>query len=69
MGKSGRIYRQRGRRNYERSGSMNPYPEKPGSMRLNFEPEKFDDIMDIYAGTDQLEPYTEHYQWDDEDDI
>jgi hypothetical protein len=59
MGKSGRNYRERGRL---RDG-------RPGSMRPDFEPEKFDDFMDIYRDTDHLDPLTEHYQWEDEDDI
>jgi len=69
MGKSGRNYRERSRRTYVRSGSMSPNPDRPGSMNPNFEPENFDDIMDIYADTDQLDPGYEHYQWEDEDDI
>jgi hypothetical protein len=38
-------------------------------MNPDFEPEKFDDIMDIYTDTDQFDPDIEHYQWEDEDDI
>jgi hypothetical protein len=59
MGKSGRNYRERGRR----------HDGHPGSMRPDFKPEKFDDFMDIYQDTDQVDPLTEHYQWEDEDDI
>jgi hypothetical protein len=71
MGKSGRNYRERGKRNDGHMGSMNPYPKKPGSMSLNFEPEKFNDIMDIYTDTDYGEQGTDCYSWvdEDEDDI
>lgn len=69
MGKSGRNYLERGRRNSVRSGSISPNPDRPGSMNPDFEPEKFDDIMDIYTDTDQFDPDIEHYQWEDEDDI
>ena len=68
MGKSGRNFRERGRRNDGCMGSMNPLPEKPGSKSPNFEPEKFDDIMDIYADTDQADQFTECYSWEDEDE-
>lgn len=52
-------------------GSMNPNPEKPGSMNPNFEPEKFDDIMDIYTDTDYGDQNTDCYSWvdEEEDDI
>lgn len=69
MGKSGRSYRQRGKRNYECSGSMRPFSEKPGLMSPDYEPENFDDVMDIYAETDRSYMDVDHYQWDDEDDI
>ena len=50
---------------------MNPILEKKGSMYQNFEPERSDDIMDIYADTDQLDQGSENYSWieEDEDDI
>jgi hypothetical protein len=69
MGKSGRNYRERGRRNDGRPGSMRPDFDEEGSMKPDFEPEKSDDFMDIYTDTDQLDLFTEHYQWEDEDDI
>jgi hypothetical protein len=68
MGKSSRNYRERARRIDERSDSMSPYPEKSDSMRSNFEPEKIDDIMDIYTDANPSDPFAEHYQWEDEDD-
>jgi hypothetical protein len=49
-------------------GSMNPNPEKPGSMIPTFEPEKFDDIMDIYTDTDYDDQSTDCYSWADEDE-
>ncbi len=51
--------------------SMNPNPEKPGSMNPNFEPEKFDDIMDIYTDTAYGDQNTDYYSWvdEEEDDI
>jgi hypothetical protein len=68
MGKSGRNYRERGKRNDGCMGSMNPNPEKPGSMIPTFEPEKFDDIMDIYTDTDYDDQSTDCYSWADEDE-
>jgi hypothetical protein len=58
MGKSGQSHRERGRRTDERSDSMSPTSES----------EKFEDLTYIYADTDQLEPYTENYQYADEDE-
>jgi hypothetical protein len=71
MGKSGRTYRERGKRNDGHMGSMNPNPEKPGSITSNLEPEKFDDIKDIYTDTDYGDQSTDCYSWidEDEDDI
>jgi hypothetical protein len=71
MGKSGRNYRESGKRNDGYMGSMNPNPEKPGSIHPNFEPEKFDDIMDIYTETDYGDQNTDCYSWvdEEEDDI
>jgi hypothetical protein len=48
---------------------MRPDFDEESSMRPDFEPEKSDDFMDIYTDTDQLDLFTEHYQWEDEDDI
>jgi hypothetical protein len=52
-------------------GSMNPTPEKPGSLSPNFEPEKFDDMLDIYSDTDNGDQGTDCYPCvdEDEDDI
>jgi hypothetical protein len=71
MGKSGRNYRERGKRNDGYMDSMNSNPEEPGSMNPNFEPEKFDDIMDIYTDTDYGYQNTDCYSWvdEEEDDI
>jgi hypothetical protein len=71
MGKSGRNYRESGKRNDGHLDSMNPNPEKPGSMSPNFEPEKFDDIMDIYTDADYGDQGNDCYSWvdEDEDDI
>jgi hypothetical protein len=71
MGKSGRNYRERGKRNDGYMGSINPNPEKAGSMNPNFEPEKFDDIMDIYTDTDYGDQSPDCYSWvdEEEDDI
>ena len=71
MGKGGRNYRERGKRNDGYMGSMHPNPEKPGSIHPNFEPEKFDDIMDIYTDTDYEDQNTDCYSWvdEEEDDI
>jgi hypothetical protein len=68
MVKSGRNYRERGKRNDGHLGSMNPNPEKPGSMSPNFEPEKFDDIMDIYTDADYGDQGIDCYSWVDEDE-
>jgi hypothetical protein len=68
MGKCNRSHRERGRRTDERPDSMSPISEKSDLMSPTFEPEKFDDLMDIYTDTDQVDPYTENYQWEDEDE-
>ena len=49
-------------------GSINPNPEKAGSMNPNFEPEKFDDIMDIYTDTDYGDQSPDCYSWADEEE-
>lgn len=71
MGKSGRNYREHGKRNDGYLDSMNPNPEEPGSINPNFEPEKFDDIMDIYTDTDYGDQNADCYSWvdEEEDDI
>jgi len=56
MGKSGRCYRELGRKNYNdyRYDSKNPNDDA------------YDSVMDIYE--DQLDSQNERYDWDDEND-